>query len=394
MLKKRIPTIIGLLLLLLGAVGGVAFINQGTSFLPRAAPEYSPQKVRLTNLTDTGVVISWVTEQPTIGFIRYSDNPVNLSLTATDDRDQLSGSSSDYRTHYVSLNNLKPSTSYYFKIGSYQSQLYDNNGQPFSLTLPKSVADLPPTDTAYGSVATAVDTPAEGAIVYLSISGGTPLSALVQQNGNWAINLSMSLTPDYQKYLSYDPTSTQLDILVQPDAGAATTAKTTTNNDQPVPKIILGKTNLFADQPEPTQTPIPTPDPSLAPAPTPMIDETAPVSSSSGTSTNKFPLGPFAVTNFSSDSISESSDQNTDPTLQQVDLAYAATPAATPVATPKPTPIPTLVPTPKPTPRANSATSSATPQSGSITPGLTLATLGVLILLVGSYFQLGNKNRH
>jgi hypothetical protein len=469
MLKKRIPTIVGLILLLIGVIGGVVFINQGTDFLPRAAPEHIPQKVKITNITDTGFVISWITKEPAMGFVKYSDNPLSLSRNAVDDRDQLAGSTGEYRTHYVSLQNLDPASTYYFKIGSQKDQLFDNNGQPFSITLPAKIDPKPAADTVFGTILTAVDTPAEGAIIYLSMENATPLSALVKQNGNWATNLSLARSPDLQSYATYDPETSQIDMLIQSNDGEPTTAVTTTGNDQPVPTIVLGKQNIFASDSDSSTNPS---------APTTPNTPTSEINGQPGfegpVGSSKFNLDTLlieggetlTITAIPADGVMESpqpklsgqappgavltitvhspvaytgtvtADQNgtwewlvpspltsgdhtvtvsyTDPqgkvystekpfviaatSLQQVDLAYAATPSATPVptpvATPQPitTPIATPVagptaaptPTPLPTPRTTIvATGSAEIIAGNSSTSIVLLLLGFVITVFG-----------
>jgi hypothetical protein len=261
MLKKRIPTIVGLLLLILGTVGGVVFINKGTDFLPRAAPEFAPQKVKITNVSENGFVVSWITQESTIGFIRFGNTASNLTTTVTDDRDLLAGASGDYRSHYITLQNLKPGTTYYFKLGSQNNQLYDNNGQPFAITTPLTLNTPPTADTAYGTVVTPANTPAEGSIIYLMLEGATPISALVKQNGSWAASISTARTTDLSSYVSYDPHQARLDILVQPGMGEPAKIITTTGNDQPVPTITLGQTSDFSNALSASPTPAPIDEP-------------------------------------------------------------------------------------------------------------------------------------
>jgi hypothetical protein len=454
MLKKRIPTIVGLFLLLIGVVSGVVFINQGTNFLPRAAPEYTPQKVKITNITDSGFVVSWITQEPTSGYIKYADNPVNLATTAVDDRDQLSGTSGEYRTHYVSLQNLKPQTAYYFKLGSQKDQLYDNNGQPFSISLPATLDQRPEADTVFGTVVTAVDTPAEGAIIYLSLDGTTPLSALVKQNGNWAANLSLTRTVDLTTFATYDPNSSRINILVQSNQGESTTAVTTTGNDQPVPTIVLGKPNNFAETSPPATPSPPTDSPASSnnsgsskfnlnplstdagssvtitnlPAdgqftsPQPEFQGTAPPNTTltisvhspvahTGTTTSDAqgnwqwlvpaPLTPgdhhLSLTYTDSQGIVHQleTDFAINPvSLQQVDLAYAATPSASPTPTPTPIPTPSPTPIPSPTPRTTVvASESAQIVAGSTTAGISLAIFGIILIGLGFVVKLSFPGR-
>jgi len=292
MLKKRIPTIIGLLLLIVGAVSGVVFINQGTNFLPRAAPEYAPQKVKITNVNENGFVVSWITQDPTTGFVKWGESASNLTTTTTDDRDQLAGSSNEYRTHYISIQNLKPGSTYYFKLGSQKNQLYDNNGQPFSITTPLTLGTPPPADTAYGTVNTTANTPAEGAIVYLSLDNATPVSALVKQNGNWAANISTARTLDLSAYATYDTATTKIEIAVQPATGELTKVTTNTANDQPVPTITIGQTADFSTNTSPTSGSSPSPTPTA----TPTTDPVAPPNvEPTPTPENKLSLQPLTT---------------------------------------------------------------------------------------------------
>lgn len=237
--------------------------------MPRAAPEYIPQKVKITNLTENSFVVSWVTEEPTIGFIKFGETAVALSVTAIDDRDQLTGASGEYRTHYISIQNLKPTTKYYFKLGSEKNQLYDDNGKAFELTTPTPAGNPPPADTAYGTVITSANTPAEGAIVYLSLENATPISALVKQNGNWAANLSTARTSTLSQYASYDAKTARIDILVQPGTGDPAKVVALMANHQPIPTITLGQTQDFTND-NTSALASPTPDPTPEGAPTPL----------------------------------------------------------------------------------------------------------------------------
>ena len=234
-----------MLLLLIGAVAGVLFLDEETNFLPRAAPEYIPQKVKITNISDTSFTISWITQEPTIGFIEYGNTADSLDNTVVDERDQLTGSSSEYRSHYITIQELTPSTTYYFKLGSHGNQLYDNNSAAFSITTGSALSTPPSSDTAYGTIYTPADTPAEGAMVYISLPGTTPLSALVKQNGSWAISLSDARSTDLSDYASYDKEDTTIDLLIQADSGDISQVTTTTANDQPVPDITIGESADF-----------------------------------------------------------------------------------------------------------------------------------------------------
>jgi hypothetical protein len=249
--KPKVATFLGIGIILIGAIVGVMVIGRETAFLPRARPEFIPQQVKLTNISDTGFSVSWVTQVPSVGFIKIGESSAKLETTITDDRDQLTGNSGEFITHHISVQGLQPSTQYFFKLGSQGKQLYDNEGQAFSITTAPSLAALNPVDVASGTVLTPAQTPAEGAIVYITLPGATPLSTLTKQNGNWSVTISNARNRSDNQYISYDLENTNIDILVRNDSSEPTSVSTTTANDQPVSAIILGqsRTDVVSDTP-------------------------------------------------------------------------------------------------------------------------------------------------
>lgn len=240
MRSKKIPVLLGILLLIVGAVVGVMYLGQGTDFLPRAAPEYIPREVKLTNVGANGFTVSWVTREPTIGFVQYGTDPDDLTETAVDERDQLSGSNGSYRSHYVSLQQLDPLTTYYYKLGSQANQLYDNDGTAFNTTTGPALESDPDPDAAYGVVVTPAQTPAAGTIVYLMLPQGTPLSGLVQQDGNWTIDMAQSRTQSLQNYLTYDPVNDPVTLLMRADETQTAQVTALTQSLRPLQQVVLG----------------------------------------------------------------------------------------------------------------------------------------------------------
>lgn len=240
----RLPTILGLLLLLLTVAGGLILIRQGSTFLLRASPEIIPQQVKTTNVADDGFTISWITDDQTSGFVKYGPD-INSALVAADDRDQLSGKTGNFFTHHVTLKSLNPATNYYFKIGS-GKKIFDNNGQPYQLkTAPSLQTTSPPNDVAYGVVVDENDLPVQGVIVYLSLANATTLSALTKSSGNWAIPLNLARSGDLSSYAPYDREASVEEIFAQGGPAGTATVIATTKNDSPLPKILLGQSFDF-----------------------------------------------------------------------------------------------------------------------------------------------------
>ncbi len=251
MLKKRIPTILGIFLLLVGIAAGVYLVELGPqSFTTRANPELQPTGVRVSNTSDRSFTVSWRTEAASLGFVRYGENRSSLTLSALDSRDDEGSSERSFTNHYVDVTGLTPQKTYYFEIisGS-DSSVFNDEGSPFLVT---TGAALPPSalsDTSYGSLYYPDLSPAEGTIIYLSLSSGTELSSLTGASGTWAVPLSTMRSDDLSSYLEYDRSGAELRILALGPDGSQASAITTTGNDSPVNDLVLGESYDFTISP-------------------------------------------------------------------------------------------------------------------------------------------------
>jgi hypothetical protein len=242
--EKRIPTILGIILLIISLAAGVFLVTQGQEIFLRASPEITPNQTTITNLADNSLTISWITTKETSGFIQYGESS-SLGSTIADDRDQLSGQTGSFTTHHVTVPNLKPDTTYYYKIGS-GGRIFGDQRKPFEIkTAPLAQGLLPASDVATGAVHQQDDAPAEGAIVYLSMANVSGLSALVSSSGNWLIPLNTARAIDLSSFAKYDKEAQVVEISVEGGEMGQATALTTTKNDNPVPLIVLGNSYDF-----------------------------------------------------------------------------------------------------------------------------------------------------
>lgn len=240
MKEKKIPTIIAIVFLLIAMVSGILLISNSSVLFSNASSENSPKLLRITNISDTGATISWLTDKDLGGFIKVGENPDQLNLTFKDDRDP-SEQTNVYKIHYITLTNLKASNKYYFKISS-GNQLFDDNSKPFELTTAISPSgNLPPNDVASGLIVDSNDVPAQGLIVYLSLANMTPQSALTSSTGNWLIPLNTAFSANLNAYATYDKEAQVAEIFVQGGTTGTASARVTTKGDNPVPKITLGQ---------------------------------------------------------------------------------------------------------------------------------------------------------
>lgn len=237
MKQSKLPTLLGLLLLVLGITGGVVLVQSRHLLNLSASPEETPEQVKITDVTDKSFVISWVTDKPTSGFISYGTSE-SLGIAVQQKGSQASN------VHYSIVENLKPNTLYYFKIGSGKTT-YTNNGKLYQQKTAPTLSSPPQTDVIFGTIKTQMGTPAQNVVVYATLPGATMLSALTNEEGKWNIPLSTARNASFTSYIPYNPQTQILDILVIAGVTDLATAKTTTGVSHPVPVITLGKAYDF-----------------------------------------------------------------------------------------------------------------------------------------------------
>lgn len=182
--KFKIPTLLGLTVILLGLAIGLYLILK-EDILSSSTPDLVPQNIVVTNITEDSAVISWQTSLPNVSFITFGQkNPEEL--TALDDRNsgaENSAGPKPYLNHYVTLKNLLPKTTYQYKITSGRVV---SPVEEFQTGAPSSE------QTDFSGVVGSVldgDLPLEDGIVYLSIPDSIDQSFLIK-SGSFLIPLS------------------------------------------------------------------------------------------------------------------------------------------------------------------------------------------------------------
>lgn len=361
--QYKFPTILGLIILVVGVLVGIFLVQNRQILTPKASPEETPQIVKITNITNQSFTASWTTDKKTTGFVVFGKTD-SLGNTAK----QVSSLGEASNVHYVQVENLSPATVYFFKIGSGKN-LFDNDGQPYTVTTGPVLEALPTPDVIFGKV----EGLTEPAILYVTIAGVTPLSTLVESNGTWSVPISTARARGLDSYAKYDKKESIVEIIVQAASGL-TTAKVKTGSAHPVPTITLGKTHDFTN---------------IKPV---------------GEDTPSLPLSQLSLPQGEEQQQSGFSNLTPDETSETPQLAQGTSPEATSSPAPKvksspspsPSPSPKASPSPKPTPSPSPtatpsgrvslpSTESGVPTSGNLTPMLGAIIMGVILIFIGLF---------
>jgi hypothetical protein len=442
--KSKIPTIIGIIILLAGTFAGVYLLRMNQVFRIGAGPTFTPKDVRVGNISDTSATISWITEGATSSFISWGESQSKLDRVESE-----TNSDQKFLTHSISLTGLKPDTTYFYKINSEGSN-FDNNGLPWQFTTGGEISVGQNSNPISGSVIAASGQPAKRALVYVTVDGYL-LSTLTSDAGNFILQLGSTRTSDLKQLAQIDQAKTLLSVSVQAESGETSSAQIFPQSANPIPTLVLGQVQDYRSLPPNIdgQTPdvnlnlpesasqeskFDTTLPSESPKPTSVIlesiDEGEVVTStepqffgkgpagetititihSEQTSTQEVQIPQNGSWNFSpSEPLSEGPHSITISWLDASGItrtltrnfvvqagevpAFVASPSATPISTPTSNPTSTATATPTPTPTIkNTPTPSATPRlvptatpetlpiSGNLTPTLLLSIMGVAVI--------------
>ncbi len=232
---NKIPTILGIIILLVGTFAGVFFLNMRTTFRIGADVASTPKDVRIGNITDNSVTVSWSTDKETTDFLTWG-----TSSTAISKVEKESESDQKFFNHSINLTGLKADTAYFFKINSDGTD-YDNNNVPWQFTTGDELAIKTNLSPISGSVLTASGKPGDHALVYITINGYL-ISTLTSSAGNFVFQLAGVRTPDLKSYQEISESQTLLSISAQGGPGEIVTDSIFPQSSRPIPPLIFGQT--------------------------------------------------------------------------------------------------------------------------------------------------------
>jgi len=245
LLTKKIPTLLGLLLL--GVVlGGIGWIFSRQQKITENT-EIVPTRVRITNQAENKFSVSWITTKETVGWVEYGTASNEMKQIAMDDRD--SGTvKNEYLTHHVTIAQLQPETEYFFRIISGKEKtIFENEGLPYAVTTGPIIATTPKAETFYGTVTAPAGEVVVGSLVYVTLPEAEMASTLVKDDGSYTITLSTIRASGGETYAEYDYSASVASLLID-NGKLQSEASVSLVNAMPVPLITLGENADFRGQ--------------------------------------------------------------------------------------------------------------------------------------------------
>lgn len=231
--ERKMPTIVGIFLILVTLYVGNLIINRRTETTSKANGSCDPISLQVTNITNNSATISFTTLSDCLSAISLE----NRTIENTKGKNKI---------HYFIIESLEESKAYTFNVIS--------DGKNYSLdsfnfkTAQKPAGEIPTSKLAWGKIYKPDHSLATQAIVYYSIIGSSPLSALVTSSGEWNITLATSFNENLTNYFSV-PANTEENLVVIDDTQTQTQIIGNTNHNNPVPDIIIGQNNFSAPIP-------------------------------------------------------------------------------------------------------------------------------------------------
>jgi hypothetical protein len=225
----KLPTILGVLILLSGLVAGVYMINSKQIFKLGAQVEASPKDVRIGNITDNSVTVTWTTDIESKGFIKWNKTSGNLSKVALEEN------SNPEKVHLVNILGIDKGSDVFFNINS-NGDDYLNNNIPWQTSTLKQAGTSSSSLIATGVILTQDGNTPANAIVHLLINGIT-LSTITSPEGSWVIPIST--------YIESISETTAIEMNVNAGTKGVAQAVIYPTAIKTTPIILLGKTYDF-----------------------------------------------------------------------------------------------------------------------------------------------------
>lgn len=237
----RIPTLLGLILLIATLGVGIIFYNYQQNLQKISNPEIPPKSINVVNITDNSATIIWLTSLQTTGLLTWGNSP-NLGNSQPDDRDK--GDPKKHFVHFSTIKDLNPETDYYYKVRS-GLFFYPDSVLKFRTAkkLPddKFKADTPGIKPIIGVVVNLDQTPVDEALVTLKLPGAADLSTLTTTAGNFILPLTSLYVSSFDDLFPINQLTPAKLIVSRADLKSSVRLNLPMG-DSPLPqKIVLGQ---------------------------------------------------------------------------------------------------------------------------------------------------------
>ncbi|MFH1097907.1 MAG: fibronectin type III domain-containing protein [Candidatus Desantisbacteria bacterium] len=198
---------------------------------------HAEMNVRLSNLTDSGVILSWISDGTGTCKVNYGMSAGSMTMTGYDIR----GSKTVSRIHFVAVTDLNPLTTYY-----YQPVFNDKQGMSGTFTTNNS---LVPSGSylAYGRVLDGYK-PAVNCMVSLWLEDGDGkgnqdksgvASCLTDENGYWFYDMVNLRTQDGKGLFKFSEQGDLLYLDVNAENGIVVKTRMDTGGCMPARDVYL-----------------------------------------------------------------------------------------------------------------------------------------------------------
>jgi len=243
MIKKATsPTILGVLVLFFGMFAGVFFLRNAQVFRIGASADAAPKDIRISNITDSSVTITWSTDKQTVGMLNWGSKENDTSRLEIED-----SNNQKYYNHNISLTGLTANTNYFYKINS-DGTAFDNGGISWKFTTGAALDISKNSILLSGNVINASGNPEKRALVYANVNSYL-LSTLTSDTGNFVFQLGSARTADFTNYTQIDLGGTLVQISVTAPPDGVASAQIFPQSGNPAPAIIIGQVYDFRSSP-------------------------------------------------------------------------------------------------------------------------------------------------
>lgn len=238
--NNKIPTILGLILLVTGIAAGILLINSNKIFSLGAKLENSPKNIRISNIQSETVTISWITGRMTESLLLWKEKDHQQF------KSKIVNEGKPAYIHSINITGLSPESTYYFKVISNGNE-FDNESIPWQFNTGPKLDNAPRAQVISGTILTSSGASAEGVIIYTSVGGSSLLSTRTGQDGTWLIPISFARVQDLQSFTIINPSTTLIEITIQGGPMGVASANVYPEAANPVPAIMFGQTHDFKD---------------------------------------------------------------------------------------------------------------------------------------------------